>query len=314
MITKIDEKYDVILTFSPINEITGHIFECFDYYLFLREYYKVGILFLGSIKEEKLKNVFNDKYIVNYDDVKCDFVIIPAEKLKYNKMITFGKNTVVILCDGNIHQLQLYGIHLITRKLLGFLCAEKEESYVDKISMYKHIIYLKDYRIYSNNNFFKSYNYVKKLPFKWYKKSNKVYDNTGMMYVTYACRKISPEIIKEYHTMSNCNKTLLVVPFKLQEYDDIDNVIQMEAPMDDFFNSFDTYIYTPVQRKFDCSPRLVTECFLHNKKVVMNLDYVDLGLQTRYNDCVENLESLNLKENDDILQIIEEVRHGKTRN
>jgi hypothetical protein len=79
MITKIDEKYDVILTFSPINEITGHIFECFDYYLFLRDYYKVGILFLGSIKEEKLKNVFNDKYIVNYDDVKNDFIIIPSE-------------------------------------------------------------------------------------------------------------------------------------------------------------------------------------------------------------------------------------------
>jgi hypothetical protein len=99
----------------------------------------------------------------------------------------------------------------------------------------------------------------------------------------------------------------LVVPFKLREYENIDNVIQMEAPIKDFFNSFDTYIYTPVQRKFDCSPRLVTECFLHNKKVIMNLDYDDLGLQTRYNDCVENLESLNLKENDDIIQIIEEV-------
>ena len=314
MLTKIDEKYDVILTFSPINEITGHIFECFDYYLFLRDYYKVGILFLGSINEEKLRNVFNDKYILNFDDVKNDFIIIPSENLKNNKMIILGKNTVVILCDGNIHQLQLYGIHLITRKLLGFLCAEKEESYVDKISMYKHIIYLKDYRIYSNNNFFKSYNYVKKLPFKWYKKSKRQYDNTGMMYVTYACRKIDAETIKKYHQMSKCNQTLLVVPFKLSEYENIDNVIQMEAPIKDFFNSFDTYIYTPVQRKFDCSPRLVTECFLHNKKVIMNLDYDDLGLQTRYNDCVENLESLNLKENDDIIQIIEEVKNGKSKN
>jgi len=33
---KIDEKYDVVLTYSPISEITGHVFECFDYYLFLR--------------------------------------------------------------------------------------------------------------------------------------------------------------------------------------------------------------------------------------------------------------------------------------
>ena len=75
MIVKIDEQYDVILTFSPINEITGHIFECFDYYLFLRNYFKVGILFLGSIGEEKLKNVFNDKYIINFDDIRDDIII-----------------------------------------------------------------------------------------------------------------------------------------------------------------------------------------------------------------------------------------------
>jgi len=61
---------------------------------------------------------------------------------------------------------------------------------------------------------------------------------------------------------------------------------------------FDTYIYTPVQRQFDCSPRLVTECFLHKKNVLIDLPYVDIGLQTRYNDCKKDIEQLNLKEND----------------
>lgn len=311
MIVKIDESYDVILTFSPINEITGHIFECFDYYLFLRNYYKTGILFLGSMNEEKLKKVFNDKYIENFDDIKKDVVCISQDELNNKKMFTFGKNTVVILCDGNIHQLQLYGIHLMTKKLLGFLCAEKEESYVDKISMYKHITYLKDYRIYKSNNYFNSYNYVKKLPFKYYKKSNRVYDNTGMMYVTFACRKITSETILKYHKMSGCYKTLLVVPYKLSEYENIEGIEQFEAPVEDFFNKFDTYIYTPVKRKFDCSPRLVTECFLHGKNVLLNLDYEDLGLQTRYNDCKIDLNLVNLDENDDILKIIEEIKHGK---
>ena len=53
----------------------------------------------------------------------------------------------------------------------------------------------------------------------------------------------------------------------------------MLAPIEDFFNKFDTYIYTPVARKFDCSPRLVTECFLQNKKLFLHLDYMDIGLQ-----------------------------------
>ena len=78
--------------------------------------------------------------------------------------------------------------------------------------------------------------------------------------------------------MSGCEKTLLVVPYKLDEYDYLDGVEQVLAPLPDFFDQFDTYIYTPVHRKFDCSPRLVTECFLQNKKIFMHLDYMDIGL------------------------------------
>ena len=49
---QIDKTYDVILTHSPIYEITGHIFECFDYYLFLRQFYKVGIISTHGNSEE----------------------------------------------------------------------------------------------------------------------------------------------------------------------------------------------------------------------------------------------------------------------
>lgn len=308
MIVNVDPNYDVVLTFSPINEITGHIFECFDYYLFLRNYYRVGILFLGSIPEEKLRKAFNDKYIFEYDDIGKDIVVIEHDELKTRKMFTFGRNTIVLLCDGNIHQLQLYGIHLICKTLLGFLCAEKEESYVWEGSHYRNIVYLKDYRIYPENRYFRSIDYVKKLPFRYYRKSAREFDNTGMMYVTYACRKITPQIIQEYHEMSGCTRTILVVPYRLPEYDGIPDVEQIEAPVEDFFGKFDTYIYTPVQRKFDCSPRLVTECFLHERKVLINLNYVDIGLQTRYNDCKKDVESVNLREDDGILKIIEDFR------
>jgi hypothetical protein len=108
--------------------------------------------------------------------------------------------------------------------------------------------------------------------------------------------------------MSGCARTMLVVPYKLSEYDGISDVEQIEAPVEDFFGKFDTYIYTPVQRKFDCSPRLVTECFFQGKNVLIDLNYVDVGLQTRYNDCKKDIESVNLKENDGILKIIEDFR------
>ena len=128
-----------------------------------------------------------------------------------------------------------------------------------------------------------------------------------MMYVTYACRKITPDVVREYHERSGCSKTILVVPYKLQEYDEIDDVMQVIAPVQDFFDKFDTYIYTPVERHFDCSPRLITECFLHKKNIMIDLPYVDVGLQTRYNDCKNNFDKLNLTEDDQIFTIVDSL-------
>ena len=299
---RIDPSFKVILTYSPIIEITGHIFECFDYYLFLRQYFKTGILFFNSLDLSKIKCMFESKYNIDFSSVVNDIITIDDIHPSNDKqIITFGANTTVILTDGNIQSLQYNKLVLSTTKLFGFMC--EDERFKD-VKSNNHIVYLQDYRVHGKNKYFKSVNYVKKLPFKFYKKATSPNQNIGMMYVTYVCRKVKPEVIKAYHEKSGCSQTLLVVPYKLPEYDNIPNITQVEAPLDNFFDKFDTYIYTPVNRKFDCSPRLVTECFMYNKKVYKELDYYDVGLETRYNDCLNNLDSLNLTENDDILKII----------
>lgn len=301
----IDNTYDIILTYSPIPEITGHIFECFDYWIVLRSRYKVGILFLAGLSKQQLKIAWESKYNIDFSEVESSIIMIEDKQFNGTHIYSFSNKQVVILCDGNIRALNDKKIIFSTTKMLGFLCGD---HHFEQCTLNKNIIYLQDERIYSKNRFFRSYNYIKKLPFDFYKKFNRKFDNTGMMYITYACRKVTPEVIREYHQKSGCSKTMLVVPYKLQEYDDIDDVIQIEAPVDDFFNKFDTYIYTPVQRHFDCSPRLVTECFLHSKNILIDLPYVDIGLQTRYNDCKTNLDSLNLTYDDQIFKIIEQIK------
>lgn len=47
---------------------------------------------------------------------------------------------------------------------------------------------------------------------------------------------------------------------------------------------------------------------MQKKKVLIDLDYVDLGLQTRVKDCRENLESLDLRDGDAIVDIISKAR------
>lgn len=303
----IDQSYDVVLTYSPIIEITGHIFECFDYYLFLKHNnYKVGILFFSGLHIDKLKIAWESKYNINFSYVKNDLILSTSPMHNGEKVFyKFGDKTVVILTDGNYPALDYYNIILVTRRLLAFRCQDFSNT---PPIFHKQLIYLQDNRVYNKDNYFQTINYIKKIPIEYYKKANRIKQNVGMMYVTYVCRKVTSDIILKYHKLSGCDSTILIVPFVINEYNNIPNVTQVVAPVRDLFNQFDIYIYTPIQRQFDCSPRLITECFFQNKQVIKQLDYYDIGLETRYNDCVNNLQSLELKKDDDILKIIEKMR------
>lgn len=306
---QIDPSYNVILTYSPIIEITGHLFECFDYYLFLRSYFKTGILLIASLPISQLRVAWESKYIDLFDDAVKDFIFISKHQLENNsrQIVKFGRNTFVLVTDGNIQALDYYKLIFSTSHLYGFLC---EYDNFHLVHYNKNMTYLMDYRVYGQGlKHFKSINYVKKLPFKHYKVFPQSNMNRGMMYTTYVCRQILPETMVEYLQMSRCDSAILVVPYKKPEYDNLPGIEQVVAPVDDFFNKFDTYIYTPVARKFDCSPRLLTECFMQKKRVCCDVGYFDPGLQVRYNDCVSNLNELDLTDNDAILDAIEnEVR------
>lgn len=67
---RVDPSYDVVLTYSPIPEITGHLFECFDYWLHLRLKFKTGILLLGSLPMEQLRAAWESKYAVPFSEVQ----------------------------------------------------------------------------------------------------------------------------------------------------------------------------------------------------------------------------------------------------
>ena len=169
----IDPSYDVILTYSPIIEITGHIFECFDYYLFLSQYYKVGVLFFSSLSKDKLKIVWNSKYNVDFSVIENNLILTKSPThTSLKTLYKFGNNTVVILTDGNYASLDYYNIILVTKNILAFKCQDFSNN---KPLFHKQLIYLQDNRIYQEpDKYFKTINYIKKIPFAYYKKSNRV--------------------------------------------------------------------------------------------------------------------------------------------
>ena len=298
-------EYDVVLTYSPIIEITGHLFECFDYYLFLRERYKVGIMLFNGMPVSALRTAFESKYDIEFDDVEKDLILIDGASRENMVDVYIPPKTFLLVADGNFKAAGYNGIHFMGKRMFGFLCERDPGEFP---GMPHNITYLQDYRIYGKNALHNSIDYVKKLPFKYYRKCALVDEKIGMMYMTYVCRKVGPEVVADYLARSGCTSSILVVPYKLAEYDGIPGITQVVAPVADFFDKFGTYIYLPVQRRFDCSPRLVTECCMHGKKVFMDLDYSDPGLETRLSDARSDLRRLNLADGDPILDIIERYR------
>lgn len=57
----------------------------------------------------------------------------------------------------------------------------------------------------------------------------------------------------------------------LTEYFDGEVIIvpECDLPLDNIFNEFDTYIYTPTSKNWDCSSRLIPECKFFNKEVIL---------------------------------------------
>jgi hypothetical protein len=64
--------------------------------------------------------------------------------------------------------------------------------------------------------------------------------------MTYVCRKVNANIVIEYFKKSGCNNSILVTPYEDKEYNNLPNITQVIAPINNFFDQFGTYIYLPV--------------------------------------------------------------------
>ena len=103
----VPEKYNVVLTFSPIEEITGHWFEVYEYYYFLKRHgLKPCMLFQSpNVNEIIISKTLQDKYV--NCSVLEDFYV-----LSYEEKLIGCPLAVVIVCDGNFKSLREKGIKI----------------------------------------------------------------------------------------------------------------------------------------------------------------------------------------------------------
>lgn len=291
-ILQISSDYDLILTYSwssNNHSICGHTFEVFDYYYILKNHFRVGILFAEDITIEQVEQSIRAKYSFTDDEIND----LLANTIFSNRpRIVKCKN--ILITDGGV--VNMRNVTLLCDNVFYFACGNKEVA--DNNNSRTYI--LQDDRVYDKVAL-NGINYKKRILFDKLKTLGTSKD-AALVYATKNCRAIP-----DYSDLSAYHNNITVITNEENRREDFDNFTFVVPPVDNIFEQFTTYIYTPVERKWDCSPRFIAECHYYGKQVIYhNIDYwgIDHGLYWRYYDIQTDFDSLFLREDDEIIHIL----------
>lgn len=314
----LDKTYDLYLTMTWTLDpnqghgISGHIYEIIEYYLLLRNKFKVGILICEGMEWNTFEKAITSKYEIENEVLE---EIRENTIFEYQPKIVKGNN--ILFVDGSLTRTMLpFGIILIFKNIFSFRCSNKDFHYN---LPYKNINLLQDQRVYNDEDSNIAINYKKKILFNKFKKIKNNKTDTAMVYITSNCRKICSDQLLDIVMGYNFKKYIVLTNKKeeyIKKFKDIKNVSFPDMPVENIFEKFDTFIYTPTylvsnpkHGSFDCSPRFIAECKHYNKEVLYhNIDKkyleIDTGLKYRKQDIETNFDSIVLNEDDEIIDIL----------
>lgn len=293
-IQQLDDSYDLWLSYTWSNNnhgICGHTYEVIEYYFILKEHFKVGIFFAEKFDLDLSKYDFTDKEI---SDLHKDITWGDKPSLLRGSNILFVDGGVVNNEDKT----------LFFDNIIYFACGNKEIK-----DNTKHNVYvLQDDRVYEPVAV-NGINYKKKILFSRFKRLFRPNLRNVLIYGTKNCRNVPLSLYKKFSKKYRTS-TILAITNEENKQEDFDNVKFLIPPVEDLFSKFQLYIYTPIDRKWDCSPRFLAECKYYNKDVIYyKIDYwdEDKGLYWRKWDIDNDFESLYLTKEDDIIPILQGI-------
>jgi hypothetical protein len=294
-ITLLDPSYTLWLSYSWSNNnhgICGHTFEVIDYFYILQHDFKVGILLCEDINWDIFESSIRSKYSFSEDEIAH----IKSNTVFSNRpTLVKGKN--ILFTDGGVVNMQ--SVTLLFNNIFYFACGNKEIKDNDKDNTW----ILQDDRVYEpvKRN---GINYKKKILFEKLKPINSSKD-TVLVYATKNCRNLD-----NYEKLLVYGNNILAITNKENKPKDLPGIKFVVPPVENLFEQFNTYVYTPVTRKWDCSPRFIAECKYYGKKVIFhNIDYwdKDLGLYWRNWDIENDFDSIRLTHSDDIINLLKRI-------
>jgi len=320
---------DVVLANVLRNSSCGHLFECIEYYyLFKTEYIaRLGrplkpaiYLAYDNFTKEDLRKIVENKYSftpAEVDNLLEDTYIEDISYFMSYKIHDFRNVTTTIFVEGyDLIQMERLNMFTIANHLIALRCAVAEEEYKELGFTKTDFQMFQDYRVYGDNlHEFKTKHHVKKILFNKLKLYKYREPRIALMYLSTDCRELPSDYLektlKQYPQYSRIYVAVLnKEPFKHLETDRIKFLV---PPIENFHGIFDTLIYLPVERKFDCSSRLIPECAYYNKNVIYHdIDYEDKGLEIRKKDSTSLYAKLFLDSKDRLFsEVIAHVSNVK---
>lgn len=290
----LDSRYDLWITQSWSNNnhgICGHTFEILDYYYILKDHFKTGILLCEDITWNVLEQAIRSKYSFTEEEIANI-----KDNTVFNERPRLLRGRNILFVDGGI--INTSNVALYFNNIFYFACGNKEIKDLDKENVYV----LQDDRVYEpvKRN---GINYKKRILFDKLKSISTSKDQI-LLYATKNCRDIDA-----YDEFTQYGDNIIAITNKENRPADIEGFTFVVPPVEDIFEQFTTYVYTPVNRKWDCSPRFIAECKYYNKQVIYhNINYwdIDHGLRVRKWDIDNEFDSLYLRSDDQIISILKE--------
>ena len=277
--------------------ICGHVFEIIEYYYKLKNDIDCKILWVENLKWTDIEIAIKSKYDFDANEIKNikeNSIFIGSPKL-----IT-GSN--ILITDGGFNRLR--NSTLMFDNIIGFACGERENHLITdpKITILQDESITQYGQVYASGP--RTIDYRKKM-LNRYKKIDP--ERCNLLYLTSNCRSMNIEDIQECINFYGKNEKWIIATNDESYFSLVSKNIKIQnLPIDNFHDKFDRYIYTPIDRKWDCSNRLIVECAVYNKTVEYYLpsDYLksDLALLSRKNNLYDILEH-----DDDIINIIKDI-------
>lgn len=285
------KQYDIVLTtaFEFKYGVCGHMFEMIDYYYAIKTYTNLNpcILLADGTSIEDFQLAIRQKY----EDLIIENVI---ESFQPKVIITNN----ILFVDGSP---RLNNAEILSKNIFLFRCSESDFTKFTKTK--SNVFLLQDFEIYDDKpENLTLIDYKKKILFSKYKSYDCTTANTAMFYLTSVCRALSKEDLNKTIQKYSLDDYIILTD-KIDLYDG--NVYKI--PLDNIWSLFNTYIYTPIPRKIDCSSRFILECMHYGKNVIYDIDYYDKALEVRKKD---GLNGTSLTKDDAFIKLLnEQIKH-----